>query len=91
MKTQKLKQGDIIVIKPIFQLLEEGWEPIVWGWIKNSSEINYYHGVERTLRESRTLTVCKDDGGSEGIHCFETPYHIAREVIGMVLKRQRVA
>lgn len=84
-----MKKGTKITIKPISQLLKEGWEPIVWGWIKDRAscletahrEKNYYHGVEKILTESRTLTVVVDDGGREGIHCLETPYHIAREVV----------
>ena len=95
MNNQNLKRGDKVVTKPIFRLLEEGWEPIAWGWIKNRAsvlsnahqEINYYHGIEKILSEHRILTVRFDTGG-EYVFCIETDYHVAREAIGMVLNRQ---
>jgi hypothetical protein len=80
-------KGTKIIIKTIFQLLEEGWEPIVWGWIKfraHDREVSYYHGIEKILDKARTLTVIQDDGGEE-ISCHETPYHVAREAISEVL------
>ena len=92
----RINKGDKIVLKPVSQLLTEGWEPIVWGWIKYKTpnivlayeEISYYKGVEDILGEHRVLTVTLDDGGREGIHCAETNYHIAREAIGVVLPAQ---
>jgi hypothetical protein len=94
MNKQNLKRGDKVVIKSIFQLLAEAWEPIIWGWIKNRTdnqylaheEISFYQGIENILDDSRVLTVAQSDSGhSKYIHCVETDYHIAREVIGMVL------
>lgn len=83
-----MRKGTKITIKPISQLLKEGWEPIVWGWIKYRThnimkahiEVSYYHGIEKILGKSRILTVAGDDGGKE-IGCLETPYHVAREAI----------
>ena len=91
----ELRRGDKIVIKPVWQLLEEGWEPSSWGWIDERAtaecgafwESNYYTGIEEILSKDRTLTVVQDDGGREGIHCLETNYHIARKAVGMVLSR----
>ncbi len=95
MANLNLKRGDKIIIKPVFQLLEEGWEPISWGWIKDRQsemflahkEISYYHGIENILTESRILTV-RFDTGFKDIFCIETDYHVAREAIGMVLSRK---
>lgn len=82
------EKGCKIVIKTIQKLLNQGWEPIVWGWIKdrshtfiNNCEINYYKGIEEILGEDRVLTVISDHGGREGILCVETNYHIASEVV----------
>ena len=78
-------------IKSIQTLLDEGWEPIVWGWIKNRAdnqeqahrEISYYHGIEETLGLDRILTIVQDDphGEPRYVHCQETYYKVAREVI----------
>lgn len=94
MNKQNLKKGDRIIIKSIVQLLAEAWAPIIWGWIKNKTnnqylaheEISFYHGIENILDDSRVLTVAQGDSGHcKYIHCVETDYHIAREVIRMVL------
>ena len=75
-----------VAIKPIKQLLKEGWERIVWGWIKyrglQADEINYYQGIEDILDESRVLTTTQGESGhQEYLHCVETNYHVAREVV----------
>lgn len=97
MNKQNLKRGDKIVIKPIFQLLAEAWEVIIWGWIKNRTdnqylaheEISFYQGIEDILDDRRVLTVAQDDSGhSKYIHCVETNYHVAIEAIGMLLSRK---
>ena len=96
----KLNQFDKIVIKRISQLLEEVWEPVAWGWMKNRTddvgmahqEISYYQGIENILDENRVLTVRQDDDGHGNyLHCVETDYHVAKEAIGLVIPKEEKA
>jgi len=85
-----MKQFEKVRIKPIQQLLDEGWERIAWGWIKNRAvsqspayrEVSYYYGIEKLLGKDRTLIVQQDDGGKY-VHCDGTDYHVAREAMAL--------
>ncbi len=86
------KLFDKVVIKTVYQLIDEGWERVPWGYLRNRSpcidaEISYYNGIEKVLREDRVLTVAQDDGARRYIHCVETNYHVARAVIAAMIPR----